>query len=142
MKTEKFKIVIVEDDAFYGEVLRKYVLQVVDRIVPQRQISIIHHVSADACIERLDPDTNIFLLDYNLGDDQDGNSMTGLDLLKIIKRVCPNSDTIIVTNSSDFSTINQFTLQGADRYVLKNTNTPITIITALKQLLDKPSFMS
>jgi response regulator of citrate/malate metabolism len=132
METDRIKIVIVEDDSFYGEILRKYVCQVMERMVPPTQTSVIHFASAKECLESLDSDTRLFLLDHNLGD---SNAQSGLDLLKVIKERCPNSETIIVTNHSDFATINEFTLQGADRYILKNQDTPIRIITTLKQLL-------
>lgn len=142
MKTDKIKIVIVEDDAFYGEILRKYVHQVVDSIVPERDVSILHLISAEECIESLDPETNIFLLDYNLTGGNNEESQSGLDLLRKIKKLCPKALTIIVTNYSDFTTINKFTLEGADRYILKNGDTPIQINTILKQLIQQSKLIS
>jgi response regulator of citrate/malate metabolism len=135
MKTDNIKIVIVEDDAFYGEILRKYVQQVFYSMIPESDVSVEHFISAKECLECLDPETNMFLLDYNLSGDHDDELQSGLDLLKKIKRICPNADTVIVTGYNDFSTINKFTLEGADRYILKNENTPIRINTILRQLI-------
>jgi len=137
MKRDKLKIVIVEDDAFYGEILRKYVYQVVDRKIPEKDVSIMHFISAEECMECLDPETNIFLLDYNLVGDDNEASQNGLDLLKTIKKMCPQAYFIIVTSYGDFSTIKKFAMEGADKYVLKNEDTPIRINAILKHLIQQ-----
>ncbi len=133
----KAKIVIVEDDPFYGEILRKYVSQIAENLIPQSDVSIIHLTSGEECMECLDPETNIFILDYDLTGGNDEHSLNGLDLLKEINTVCPAAYKIIVTSYSDFSTINSFTLEGADRYILKKRDTPMRIYTILKELIQE-----
>lgn len=142
MTTDNIKIVIVEDDAFYGEILRKYVQQVVNSIIPDSDVSVEHFITAKGCVECLDPETHMFLLDYDLSGDHEDELQSGLDLLKKIKRICPQAYTVIITSYNDFSTINKFTLEGADRYILKNDHTPIRINTILRQLIQRSPVMS
>ncbi len=138
MNRSNVKITIVEDDCFYGEILRKYVIQLTGRLVPAENTEVIHHTTAEECLTHLDPLTDIFILDHNLGV-KEKDHLTGLELLQIIQNKCPGSRYVIVTNHCDYPTINKFSLQGAHRYILKNQETPINLRTALCQLLDRRS---
>ncbi|GJM28025.1 MAG: hypothetical protein DHS20C17_06600 [Cyclobacteriaceae bacterium] len=137
METNEIKIVIVEDDHFYGELLRKYVTQVVEGIFPHYSGIVRHHISAPECVENLDRDTRLFILDYNLTGEGDSGQTTGVDLLEIVKEECPTAQVIVVTQHSDFATINKFARLGADRYILKDQDTPLKITAALRQLLEQ-----
>ena len=130
------KIVIVEDDRFYGEILRKYVRQIVESLFPQEHSNVHLFFSAEECIKHLDYDTHLFVLDYNLTSDG-VSAANGLELLKHVKKECPDARTIVVTQDSDYDTINQFNMLGADRYILKDGQTPLRIMTAFRQLLKK-----
>ena len=135
MNKQNVKIVIVEDDCFYGEILRKYTSLVTEQLVPGENATVVHYATVGEFLANLDPATSIFMLDHDLGLDENEFARSGLDLLKIIKEQCPGSGIIIVTNHSDYPTINKFCLQGADRYILKNQDAPVRIMTALRQLL-------
>ena len=132
------KIVIVEDDRFYGEILRKYVSQVAESFFPPENSFVKHYLSAEECIKHLDPETHLFVLDYNLANGERDTTTNGLELLKLVKKECPHARTIVVTHDRDYTTINQFNMLGADRYILKDGQTSLRIMSALKQLLNKP----
>lgn len=135
MATDRIKIVIVEDNTFYGEILRKLVFHIVDKIATQGSISIVHHISAEDCLQSIDPQTDIFLLDYNLEDSESSEVINGLNLLKIIKRRCTNSRTVLVTGCCDYHIINQFFREGVDRYLLKDEDTLIRLSAIMRELL-------
>lgn len=139
MITDKIKIVIVENNTFFGEILRKLVSHLADKIAPNGRVSIIHHISAEECLQSIDPKTDVFLLDYNLEDDESIEALNGLDLLRIIKKQCKHSRTVLVTGYSDYDTISQFFIEGVDRYILKDNDTLLRLSSILKELLHEES---
>ena len=139
---DALKIVIVEDDSFYGEILRKYVSQIAESLVLSKKSKVHHYLSAEECIKNLDPETHLFVLDYNLTSEAGSPKTNGLELLKLVKKECPDARTVVVTHYSDYPTINQFNMLGADRYILKDGQTPVRIMTALRQLLNNRKGLS
>ena len=66
------KIFIVEDDPYYNRLLTKYVETLCnEKVYPQCKFEIHSFLTAHECIEQLDDDISIMLLDYFLFNDEE-----------------------------------------------------------------------
>lgn len=75
-------------------------------------------LSGEKCIESLDKNPDLIILDYHLGE-EDGN-MSGLETLEILKKEREDISVIILSREKDEDTINKFLEQGAMKYVTKD----------------------
>ena len=100
-------IFIVEDDAFYANLLK-------NEIVTNKLGEVTCFSSGETFLENLYKMPDLVLLDYNLG------SMQGVDILKKIKAINPNIQVILLSAQEKMRVAITSLKYGAYDYVEKN----------------------
>lgn len=104
-----FKIFIVEDDPFYGEML-KYHLS----LNPDYEVVLFEN--AKDCLLRLNEKPNVISIDYNLPD------INGDKLMLKIKKYDPTIPIIVTSAQEDIEVVLDILKNGAFDYIIKNDN--------------------
>ena len=107
---QNFKIFIVEDDAWYGELLEYHLSQNPDYTIKR-------FLTGKDCINNLTESPDLITLDYAL---PDGN---GLSFLKKIKQYDPSIPVIAISGQDDVTTAVELLRNGAYDYLTKDENT-------------------
>jgi len=140
MKTKKktIKITIVEDDHYFNRILTKYVSTICnERVYINLKFEVKSFKSAHSCIENLDDDTDIMILDFFLFDEEESDVLTGMDVLEKVKIYCPDCKVIVVSSLKDPATIEKIMQEGIYEYVDKNINTTNRIGAILQSVVVK-----
>ena len=104
---ENFKIFIVEDDPWYGEILSYHL-----SLNPDYEVT--RFKSGKEFLNNLYKKPNVVSLDYNLPD------FSGADVLKKIKEMNPEVQVIILSSQKDISTAVNLLKEGAYDYIVKD----------------------
>lgn len=107
---EGYKIFIVEDDVWYGEIL-DYQLS----MNPDYEVH--RFVTAKECINNLYLEPNLITIDYSLPD------MNGLALYKKIKQTHPHVPVVIISAQEDITTAVTLLKEGIYDYIVKDDHT-------------------
>lgn len=105
-----FKIFIVEDDEFYGEMLKHHLLK-----NPDYEVELF--LTGSDCINNLYKNPSAISLDYSLPD------ISGYDVLKKIKSFNAEIPVIIVSGQEDIETAVGLLKEGAYDYFIKSEDT-------------------
>lgn len=117
------KIVLVEDDPYYNKLLTKYVRTVCSsNFYPEFDFEIKTYLSAHDCIEELDNDMNILILDYFLFNSEEDEILNGYDVLNEAKKYCPDCKIILLSALRSKSKILELMEEGLYAYIDKNVN--------------------
>ncbi len=119
-----FTIFIVEDDPFYGEMLKYHISLNPDYIVEKFE-------TGKEFLRNLYKNPSVTLLDYSLPD------ISGLEVLKKIQEYNPDIPVIIVSGQEDVSTAVNLLKHGAYDYLVKDEDTKDRIWNALKNIREK-----
>lgn len=117
--TPKFKVMIIEDDPVYSMLLDYEIFKYIDC-----SVKIIR--TKKQCIQSISWDPDIILMDYYL---PDGN---GLDLIKELKQITPNTKVIALSNQMDCNITKELFKEGIFKYFSKD-ETLFNIISQLKE---------
>ncbi len=107
---ENFRIFVVEDDRFYGNLL-KYHLS----LNPDNEVYL--YENGTDCLENLHLNPGVICLDYSLPD------IAGLEVLKRVKSTNPDIPVLVVSGQEDVQTAVELLKNGAYDYVVKNDET-------------------
>ena len=106
MKNLSPKIFIVEDDNFYAELIRT--------TLANDSFENVHHFSSgEDCLYHLNQQPDIIILDHMLG------SMSGIHVLKEIKRISPSVQVIFLSAQNEMSVAINALKFGAFDYIEK-----------------------
>ena len=128
-----FKIFIVEDDPWYGEML-KYYLTLND------EYDVTLFDNGKDCLNHLHLKPDVVSIDFNLPD------IGGADLLNSIKNTDPNIAVLVISGQEDIGVALSLLKKGAYEYLMKDDNTKellwnsilrIRENTALKQKVEE-----
>jgi two-component system, NtrC family, response regulator AtoC len=119
-----FKVFIVEDDPFYGEMLKYHISLNPDYVVEKFQ-------TGKDFINNLHRNPTVVSLDYSLPD------MSGLEVLKKITSYNPDIPVLIVSGQEDVSTAVNLLKEGAYDYFVKNDETKDRIWNSLSKIKEK-----
>ncbi len=119
-----FKVFIVEDDPFYGEMLKYHISLNPDYVVEKFQ-------TGKDFLNNLHRKPSVVSLDYSLPD------MSGLEVLKKITAFNPDIPVIIVSGQEDVSTAVSLLKEGAYDYFVKNDETKDRIWNSLRKIREK-----
>jgi DNA-binding NtrC family response regulator len=106
----QFKIFIIEDDPFYGELL-KYHLS----LNPDYEITLYN--SAKQCLDNLYKNPAVICMDFGLPD------MTGDKLLSSIKSINNSIPVVVISGQDKISVAVNLVKAGASDYIIKDDNT-------------------
>ncbi len=107
---DKFRIYIVDDDPWYGEILEYYL-----SMNPDYEIT--RYLNANDCIANLTGNPDLITLDYTL------NDANGAEVLEKIKRFNSDIPVIIISGQKDIATAIRLLKDGATDYFIKDSNT-------------------
>jgi len=118
------KIFIVEDDPFYGELLKHY-LSLND------EYEVFWFKNGKDCLNNLHKKPHIISVDFGLPD------MKGDQLMKRIKDVNPNIHIIIISGQEDISVAIDLLKAGAGDYIEKNNSTKEILWNTILKIKEK-----
>jgi DNA-binding NtrC family response regulator len=105
-----FKIFVVEDDLWYGELL-------VHHLTLNPDYEVVKFTSAKEIIANLHLQPDVITLDYSLPD------MNGDEVLKRIKTELPNTAVVVISGQENISTAINLLKKGAYDYIVKDEET-------------------
>ncbi|MDO7844832.1 sigma-54 dependent transcriptional regulator [Hymenobacter sp. M29] len=108
--TLPFRIFVIEDNEWYGELL-------VYRLSQNPNHSVQRFTTARACLDHLDEKPDFITLDYSLPDAK------GEQVLRQIKERLPGTEVLVVSGQEDVGTAVSMLRQGAYDYLVKDENT-------------------
>jgi PleD family two-component response regulator len=111
MKTTDFNLFIVDDDTSMLMGLRNYLSK---RFGKGMTISTFS--SGHRALEKIDQDTNVVILDYNL------KGENGNEILKSIKSINPRTEVIMLTSNEDVAVAIESFRKGATDYIIKGND--------------------
>ena len=119
-----FKIFVVEDDPFYGELL-EYILN----RDPEIEVELM--TSGAECLENMYKHPDVVTLDYGLSD------MNGLEVMGRIKAANPQVEIIVVSGQQDVATAVNILRNGAYDYLVKDEEAKDRIWNSVQKIRDK-----
>jgi len=121
---QPFKIFIVEDDEWYGEVL-EYLL----KLNPEFQVE--RFASGKECLNNLHQKPSVITLDYSLED------MNGSEVLAKIRAHDSSIPVIMISGQDDVSTALNLLREGAYDYIVKDDEAKDRLWNAVKNVREK-----
>ncbi len=121
-----FKIFVVEDDEFYGEMLKHHLLK-----NPDYEVELF--LNGNDCVKNLHKQPSAISLDYSLPD------TTGYEVIKKIKEFNQEIPVIIVSGQEDITTAVELVKEGAYDYFVKNEETKDRLWNALIKIRENLS---
>ena len=113
------KIVVIEDNEFFNQLLtmrlKNYIYPIADDQHFHLQVN--SYTNPKDALRNMQEDTDIVFLDYYLGD-----SMTGTEIMKKIKKMSNACNVIIISQVKSLQTSLVTLLEGASEFILKDKN--------------------
>ncbi|HET6992466.1 MAG TPA: response regulator [Bacteroidia bacterium] len=116
-----FSVFIVDDDESYLSALGFRLMK--DN--KDHQTKVYCYTSGEECLANLDLDPRVVILDYYLSTNQD--AMSGLEVLREIKRIKPNVPVVVLSSQGDIKTALDTFEEGAYTYVVKDKQALLSI---------------
>jgi two-component system OmpR family response regulator len=123
--TKQLSVFVVEDDNFFSELIQDFLKE-------KKTLKVSGFSSAESCLEKLNENPDIIVLDYHL-DKENPSAMNGLDALKEIRKTLPDTKVIILSAQHSLNTAAELLNLGAFDYVIKNNNA----IRVLDKIMNK-----
>lgn len=123
-KVENYKIFIVEDDPWYGEILEYHL-----SLNPDYTIT--RFTTGKECLANLHSKPNLITVDYSLPD------VDGEELYKKIKEINHDIPVIVISGQDDVSTAVSLLKQGVSDYLVKDDNTKDLLWNAVIKIREK-----
>ncbi|HQO49552.1 MAG TPA: sigma-54 dependent transcriptional regulator [Bacteroidales bacterium] len=118
---ESFRIFVVEDDPLYGEMLKHHLSLNLDNEVHLFK-------TGQECLKNLFRAPSLVSLDYSLPD------MSGLEVMKQIKKESPDTPVVIVSGQEDISTAVALLREGAYDYFVKDEDVKDRLWNIIKKI--------
>lgn len=138
MKTkETLKIVIVEDNLYHNKALVKYLNTLFNSdTYPHFEFKIKSYLTAHECIEELEDDTNIMVLDYYLINNEESDVLTGLDVVKEVNQHCTDCKILVASTQQNSFVTRELMRLGVYDYIDTTVNTKNRIGSVLQHLIN------
>jgi DNA-binding NarL/FixJ family response regulator len=127
METQGINLFIVDDNELMLMDL-KYYLQ--NKFGVSVRISTF--VDGESCLEKVDKETHIVILDYFL------EGKNGLEILKSIKSINPKTEVIMLSGNEDIATAIETFRAGANDYVVKGVGSWKKITKIVNYIITEP----
>lgn len=114
MKTDTVKIAVVEDDPMFRHAVEYFLKK-----NPGNRV--FSFASGEDCLEHyhsLEPD--ILILDYKLNESFETERMNGLDILRKVKSVKPETEILFLSGQDSFDVATTAIKDGASEYIVKD----------------------
>lgn len=116
-----FKIFVIEDDPFYGELLRRHLA-----LNPDNEVHLF--TTGKEALDHLHLQPHLISLDYRLPD------ISGMEVLKKINTKFPDIPVIIVSGQEDINTVVDLLRIGAYDYFVKDEHTKTRLWNATNKI--------
>ncbi|GIV32540.1 MAG: hypothetical protein KatS3mg031_0075 [Chitinophagales bacterium] len=134
---KKVKIIIAEDDTYFNQILIKYIQSICNaQNYPEFSFDIRAYKSAKECIEHLDKDTNILILDYFL-DEFDDFPYNGFDLMKVVHQTCKDCRVIVISGQRSVTVTTELFKRGIYDYIDKDYMPAKRMTEAVQKILNE-----
>lgn len=120
-------IFIVDDDKFFGEMLKEHLSKKGGR-------NVLIFMTGEECINNLDENPNLVILDYNL-DSVNKDAENGLKILQLIRKKNQLLPVVMLSNQDQYSIALQTIQKGAEQYVIKDEDAFENIDRILEDIL-------
>lgn len=118
---ECFRIFVVEDDPLYGEMLKHHL-----SLNPDNEVHL--YKTGSECLKNLYRTPSLISLDYSLPD------MSGLDVMRQIKKENGDTPVVIVSGQEDISTAVALLREGAYDYFVKDDDVKDRLWNIIKKI--------
>ncbi len=117
MSSNQFKIIVLEDNDFYNNLLTRQLKNYTDAIAEDKHcdVEIQSYTNASDCIRNLKSDTDVAIVDYYLGD-----SKNAIEILHEIKSKAPNCKVVIISQVRNMKTSFDTLNEGAYTFIFKD----------------------
>ncbi|NQU34721.1 MAG: sigma-54-dependent Fis family transcriptional regulator [Bacteroidetes bacterium] len=119
-----FKLFIVEDDPFYGELLKRHLL-----LNPDNDVFLFK--DGKECLDNLHLNPDLISLDYRLPD------LSGYEVMKKVHMDYPDLPIVIVSGQEDVKTALDLLKEGAYDYFVKDNDTKDRLWNLINKLREK-----
>ena len=137
MKKE-IKIAVVEDNVYLNKVLTKYLQGIcTPSNYPGFQFQWHSYLNAHDCIETMETDLDIMILDYVLMNDEEDDILTATDVLKELQHLNESCKVIVFSGQTSPYITAQLMKSGVYEYVDKNTNGNDRLGAVVQQLIKR-----
>ena len=144
---KKFRIFVVEDSDIFRDLLSVFIKEIGSKKKFREKISCEVHSfkSGEECVQALNEKPDIVVLDYQLDPGAKRSSalgkknkpMNGLETLKVIKKVLPSVEAVMVTAKGDFSVNTGALDAGAAEYLEKGPGIREKLQNTIADLMKK-----
>lgn len=118
----KTKIIILDDDAFFGNLLKNFLYN-------QEYDNIELYQDEDKCIDSIKPESMVVILDHHL------EKSTGLDVMKEIQKKNPDAYIIYLSGQEYMHVAVKALRGGAIDYIEKNGGAFLQLKTLIDQIM-------
>lgn len=114
---KKLKIAVLEDSSFYNKIICKKLAHYTKILADAKgfKYEIESYAHFDDFLRNLKADINIVFLDYYLGE-----GVTAIDVMNVIHKKCTDCKIVIISQSSNPSTIERTIDNGAVAFIYKD----------------------
>ena len=136
LRNREIKIVIVEDDLYYNKVLKKYIETICnEKFYSKCKFTIKSYLTAYECIEELEDDTDLVLLDYYLVNENEQDNLTGVDVLDAVNEYCDDCKVIMISGQDNPTITEALREKGIVEYINKNLNSKNRVGSVVQRVL-------
>lgn len=133
---KNIKIAIVEDNLYENKSLTKYISTICNQhVYTNYSFDIKSFTTAHECIEELEDDLNIMLLDYYLFNPNEAEALNGEDVLAHVQKHCSDCKVIIQSALKNAQTVKELMHHGIYAYIDKNVSSNNRIGSVIQEIL-------
>jgi len=121
MTEKQFQVFIVEDNEWYNQLLVHTL-----SLNPDYQVH--SYQNGKDCLSHLDKGPDVITLDYRLPD------MTGIDVLRRIKNVNPDTQVIMISEQADINVVVELLKEGAYDYIVKTNDIKERLLNTVQNI--------
>ena len=125
---KKCNIFVIEDNQLYLQLLTDYFKR-----NPKLSFTSFH--SGDACVERLDEEPDIIILDYFLESQYEDKGKNSLEILRTINKQSPDVPIIVLSGKENIEIAVDSLQYGAYDYIVKNDNAFMRLENAIMNII-------
>jgi two-component system OmpR family response regulator len=135
MKIKKeFSIFLVDDNAMFLDTLKASLLEKFGKL-----LSVYEYSTGEACIQNMDNQPDIVVLDYNLNSAEHPDAMNGIKALKEIKSSFKDTTVIMLSSQDKMQVAIDAVKNGAYDYIAKSESAFIRIQNTVSNAMENLS---
>lgn len=127
METQGLNLFIVDDNKSMVTALKRYLINKFGG-----NVNITTFYDGESCLEKINKQTHVVILDYFL------NGKNGLEILKSIKKLNPQTEVIMLSSNVDLGLAKETFKVGAKDYVIKGPNAWKKVTKLVKWIITEP----